>query len=91
MQKTAPVNCPKSAICALYNDKILKGNGNNNVYKLIYCTTCRFKNCKRYHTYRMAGQCPDFIMPNSKHGSDYILRKIEEEIPTEAFPGLAGE
>jgi len=86
MKKFTPVLCPKASACNLYNDKILYGHSHENVYKLMYCTTCRYKECKRYQTYRQAGECPDFVMPNSKYQTDHILRKIEEESLT---PGLA--
>ncbi|MBS3807836.1 MAG: hypothetical protein KGY60_10065 [Bacteroidales bacterium] len=71
--------CPKSAICELFQDKILQGPEKDNVYKMIYCSTGRYKDCVRYQTYRKTGTCPDFIMPNSKHARDYILKKVEEE------------
>ncbi|GEM_PF-1494797 len=80
MQSNCSVICPKAAFCNLYKDKILQGSPGENVYKFIYCTTYRFKDCRRYQIYRLAGTCPDFIMPNSKHSTDYILKKIEEEL-----------
>jgi len=81
MNDFTPGLCPKSAICKLFQDKILQGPEKDNVYKMIYCNTGRYKDCVRYQTYRKTGTCPDFIMPNSKHDSDYILKKIEEEEP----------
>ena len=83
MQNNCCVICPQKASCNLYNDKILPGKPGENVYKLIYCTTYRFKDCRRYQIYCLANTCPDFIMPNSKHSDDYILKKIEEELPQE--------
>ena len=79
MRKFTSALCPQASSCNLYNDKILFGNSNDNVYKLMYCITCRYAECKRYQTYRKAGECPDFVMPNSKYQTDHILRKIEEE------------
>ena len=79
MKEFTSVLCPKASSCNLYNDKILYGSSCDNVYKLMYCTTCRYKECKRYQTYHTAGECPDFVMPNSKYRTDHIVRKMEEE------------
>lgn len=73
------MTCTKGSICNLYKNKILKGIGSEDVYKSLYCNTAGFKKCRRYQIFELAGECPDFIMPNSKHNTDYILRKIEEE------------
>ena len=73
-----PIACPKASRCKLYQNRILQGHAKDNVYKIIYCESERYRDCVRYQTYRKTGTCPDFIMPNSKHDLEYILKKIEE-------------
>lgn len=77
-----PAICPKLHLCRLFQNKILPGPEKENVYKIIFCNTTRYKDCIRFQIYRKTGTCPDFIMPNSKHDRDYILKKIEEEEPS---------
>ena len=90
MKTQVSSSCPDSTRCNLYQDRILPEYSKGNVYKMIYCTTCRYKDCKRYQMYRKAGNCPDFIMPNSTYGHDYIIRKIEEEVLNPGFKRLIG-
>ena len=90
MKNQSPVTCPKACKCNLFQDKILQGESKDNVYKLLYCNTKRYRDCRRYQIFREAGSCPDFIMPNSKHGTDYILRKIEEEITNPEYARFIG-
>ena len=78
MKTTASFVCPKSSVCKLYQNKVLPAPGTSNVYRILYCESSRYRDCVRYRIYRKAGICPDFIMPNSKHNDDYILKKIEE-------------
>ncbi len=70
--------CPYSCQCRLFNNRLLNNNS-EEIYKNLYCLTPKGKECKRYHVFERIGECPDFLMPNSEHDLDIVIKGYREE------------
>ncbi len=71
--------CPKKEVCRLINDMIPEFPGPHDKYLADYCLSGKnnWSKCKRYQTATELGECPDFLLPDTKMSLPEIIDKMD--------------
>lgn len=77
--------CTYCSSCPLYRGSIGISEDIRIMYTYYYCLneSDRWKQCKRYTVKTTAGQCPDFVMPNTLLTEEQIRQKSLQEYAME--------
>ncbi len=70
--------CPKYMACRLINNNIPEFPGPHEKYLSKFCQAGEqnWSMCKRYQTAIELGECPDFLLPDSRLGLKEIIDKM---------------